>query len=144
MPYIWDEVDSVFYPLHGLDTEVPVSAFHGLASGIGEAEQRRRRRLFGANAILVPVIPIPLLIVKEILNPFYVFQVIDDNLTDLIYLRKVSFYELLLPQIFSVTLWFADEYIAYAIAIVIMSVVGIAASVYQLKKVQMKRLTRNT
>ena len=42
----------------------------------------------------------------------------------------------LLLQIFSVTLWFADEYIAYAIAIVIMSVVGIAASVYQLKKVR--------
>ena len=70
-------MDSVFYPLHGLDAEVPVSAFHSFAGGIDEREQRRRRRLFGANAIIVPVIPIPLLIVKEILNPFYVFQVID-------------------------------------------------------------------
>ena len=52
-----------------------MSAFHGFAAGISEREQRLRRTLFGANAIIVPVVPIPLLIVKEVLNPFYVFQV---------------------------------------------------------------------
>ena len=75
LTYVWDEDDSVFYPLRGLDSEVPVSAFHGFADGLSEREQRRRRWLFGANAIVVPVVPIPLLIVKEVLNPFYVFQV---------------------------------------------------------------------
>ena len=75
LTYVWDEDDSVFYPLRGLDSEVPVSAFHGFADGISDREQRRRRRLFGPNAIVVPVVPIPLLIVKEVLNPFYVFQV---------------------------------------------------------------------
>ena len=77
LTYVWDEGDSVFYPLRGLDSEVPVSAFHGFASGISEREQGRRRGLFGANAIIVPVVPIPLLIVKEVLNPFYVFQVMN-------------------------------------------------------------------
>ena len=57
---------------------MPVSAFHGFANGISEPEQRRRRTLFGANAIIVPVVPIPLLIVKEVLNPFYIFQVMQE------------------------------------------------------------------
>ena len=51
---------------------------------------------------------------KEVLNPFYVFQVA------------------------SVILWFADDYVYYATAIVIMSAGGIITSVYQTRVVSIK------
>ena len=54
-----------------------------------------RRIMFGENEIVVPVHSIPILLVKEILTPFYVFQV------------------------FSVCLWYADNYWLYATAILV-------------------------
>uniref|UniRef100_A0A8C7EYV6 Polyamine-transporting ATPase 13A3 n=1 Tax=Oncorhynchus kisutch TaxID=8019 RepID=A0A8C7EYV6_ONCKI len=50
------------------------------------------------------------LLIKEVLNPFYIFQ------------------------LFSVILWSADEYYYYAAAIVFMSVISIATSLYTIKK----------
>lgn len=47
----------------------------------------------------------------QVLNPFYIFQ------------------------LFSVILWSADEYYYYAVAIVLMSVISIATSLYTIKKV---------
>ena len=52
------------------------------------------------------------LLVMEVLNPFYIFQVA------------------------SVILWTSDEYYYYAAAIVLMSVSGIVSSVYQTKQVR--------
>lgn len=48
----------------------------------------------------------------QVLNPFYIFQ------------------------LFSVILWSADEYYYYAVAIVFMSVISIATSLYTIKKVR--------
>jgi len=73
-----------------------------------------RRSVFGENVIEVPRHSIPYLLVKEILNPFYVFQVA------------------------SVTLWYIDEYYYYACAIVLMSAGGITASIYQTRKNEKK------
>ena len=61
--------------------------------------------------IVVPLHSILYLLLIEVLNPFYVFQIA------------------------SVILWFADEYIYYAAAIVIMSVGGISTAVYQTRQV---------
>uniref|UniRef100_A0A8C7LY25 ATPase 13A3 n=1 Tax=Oncorhynchus mykiss TaxID=8022 RepID=A0A8C7LY25_ONCMY len=49
-------------------------------------------------------------VVRSVLNPFYIFQ------------------------LFSVILWSADEYYYYAVAIVFMSVISIATSLYTIKK----------
>lgn len=49
---------------------------------------------------------------KQVLNPFYVFQ------------------------LFSVCLWFAEEYMEYAIAIIIMSLLSIFLTVYDLRQVR--------
>ena len=59
----------------------------------------------------MPYHSIGTLLVKEVLNPFYVFQIA------------------------SVILWLADEYYYYAIAIIVMSVGGIVSAVYQTRKV---------
>ena len=61
--------------------------------------------------IIVPDYTVLYLLAKQILNPFYVFQV------------------------FSVCLWFSDQYYYYAAAIVLMSTGGIATFIYQTKKV---------
>uniref|UniRef100_A0A7N6A761 ATPase 13A3 n=1 Tax=Anabas testudineus TaxID=64144 RepID=A0A7N6A761_ANATE len=69
-----------------------------------------RRLFFGVNEIAVKVPSVFKLLIKEVLNPFYIFQ------------------------LFSVILWSADEYYYYALAIVIMSVISIATSLYTIKK----------
>lgn len=51
----------------------------------------------------------------QILNPFYVFQ------------------------IFSVILWYNDEYMAYATCIIIMSAVSLTVSVYETRRVRVQR-----
>uniref|UniRef100_A0A3Q3XDB8 Polyamine-transporting ATPase 13A3 n=1 Tax=Mola mola TaxID=94237 RepID=A0A3Q3XDB8_MOLML len=65
---------------------------------------------FGENEIAVRVPSLFKLLVKEVLNPFYIFQ------------------------LFSVILWSTEEYYYYATAIVIMSVISIATSLYTIKK----------
>uniref|UniRef100_A0A8C7EYL0 ATPase 13A3 n=1 Tax=Oncorhynchus kisutch TaxID=8019 RepID=A0A8C7EYL0_ONCKI len=70
-----------------------------------------RRLFFGVNEIAVKVPSVFKLLIKEVLNPFYIFQ------------------------LFSVILWSADEYYYYAAAIVFMSVISIATSLYTIKKV---------
>jgi cation-transporting ATPase 13A3/4/5 len=67
--------------------------------------------VYGLNDILVPFHSVPYLLIKEVLNPFYIFQV------------------------FSVLLWFSDEYYYYAATIVILSTGGITLSIYQTRKV---------
>uniref|UniRef100_A0A7N6AM14 Cation-transporting ATPase n=1 Tax=Anabas testudineus TaxID=64144 RepID=A0A7N6AM14_ANATE len=69
-----------------------------------------KRLFFGVNEIAVKVPSVFKLLIKEVLNPFYIFQ------------------------LFSVILWSADEYYYYALAIVIMSVISIATSLYTIKK----------
>uniref|UniRef100_A0A8C1UVY5 ATPase 13A3 n=1 Tax=Cyprinus carpio TaxID=7962 RepID=A0A8C1UVY5_CYPCA len=69
-----------------------------------------RRFFFGLNEIDVKVPSLFKLLIKEVLNPFYIFQ------------------------LFSVILWCTDAYYYYAMAIVIMSVISIATSLYTIKK----------
>ncbi|KAF4020869.1 hypothetical protein G4228_012718, partial [Cervus hanglu yarkandensis] len=69
-----------------------------------------KKLLYGVNEIAVKVPSVFKLLVKEVLNPFYIFQ------------------------LFSVILWSTDEYYYYAITIVIMSVVSIISSLYAIRK----------
>uniref|UniRef100_A0A8C5UJ57 Polyamine-transporting ATPase 13A3 n=1 Tax=Malurus cyaneus samueli TaxID=2593467 RepID=A0A8C5UJ57_9PASS len=69
-----------------------------------------RKAFYGVNEIAVKVPSIFKLLVKEVLNPFYIFQ------------------------LFSVILWITDEYHYYALAIMIMSVISIVSSLYTIRK----------
>ncbi|XP_073751492.1 polyamine-transporting ATPase 13A3 isoform X3 [Callorhinus ursinus] len=69
-----------------------------------------KKLLYGVNEITVKVPSVFKLLIKEVLNPFYIFQ------------------------LFSVVLWSTDEYYYYALAIVIMSIVSIVSSLYSIRK----------
>lgn len=70
-----------------------------------------RRIVYGNNDIVVPLQNIGVLLLLEFLNPFYIFQV------------------------FTLAVWFAEGYLYYTIAIILMSLFGITSSIIQTRKV---------
>uniref|UniRef100_H3BZC9 ATPase 13A3 n=1 Tax=Tetraodon nigroviridis TaxID=99883 RepID=H3BZC9_TETNG len=110
--YYWKNETQNFDILTGLeDLQVTCSTLHTKHSeGLTRNQQEYRKLFFGVNEIAVKVPSLFKLLIKEVLNPFYIFQ------------------------LFSVVLWSADEYYYYAAAIVIMSVISIATSLYTIKK----------
>ncbi|KAL3978996.1 nuclear receptor co-repressor 2 [Sarotherodon galilaeus] len=110
--YYWNDEKQNFEVLTGLeDLQVSCSTLHSEHStGLTRNQQEYRRLFFGVNEIAVKVPSVFKLLIKEVLNPFYIFQ------------------------LFSVILWSADEYYYYAAAIVLMSVISIATSLYTIKK----------
>ncbi|XP_062618648.1 polyamine-transporting ATPase 13A3-like [Saccostrea cucullata] len=115
--YIWDSDSQTFKKLEGLDKNTKCSYFHG-CKGLNYAQQQERMTMFGSNSIQIHVTPIIRLLFKEVLSPFYIFQ------------------------LFSCGIWFADEYYYYASCIVVISVVSITVTIYQTRKMQ--RALRNT
>ncbi|XP_049321691.1 polyamine-transporting ATPase 13A3 isoform X2 [Astyanax mexicanus] len=110
--YYWNDAIQNFGVLTGLeDLGLRYSGLHSEHSGgLSQDQQEYRKLFFGVNEIAVKVPSLFKLLIKEVLNPFYIFQ------------------------LFSVILWSADEYYYYAMAIVLMSVISIAASLYTIKK----------
>lgn len=72
-----------------------------------------RRIVYGNNDIVVELQSIGVLLLLEVLNPFYIFQV------------------------FTVALWLAEDYLYYTIAIILMSLFGITSTIIQTRKVCM-------
>ncbi|NWT58336.1 AT134 ATPase, partial [Erythrocercus mccallii] len=113
--YVWNNYAKQFQKVGVLEDHYTCSAIHDkFGSGLTRNEQNIRRVICGPNTIDVPVIPIWKLLIKEVLNPFYVFQ------------------------LFSVCLWFAEDYMEYATAIIIMSLLSIFLTVYDLRKQSIK------
>uniref|UniRef100_A0A8C4V622 Cation-transporting ATPase n=1 Tax=Falco tinnunculus TaxID=100819 RepID=A0A8C4V622_FALTI len=111
--YVWNICAKHFQKVGALEDHHTCSAIHAkFGSGLTCNEQYVRRVICGPNTIDVPVIPVWKLLVKEVLNPFYVFQ------------------------LFSVCLWFAEDYMEYATAIIIMSLLSIFLTVYDLRQVR--------
>uniref|UniRef100_A0A8C8BRQ2 Cation-transporting ATPase n=1 Tax=Otus sunia TaxID=257818 RepID=A0A8C8BRQ2_9STRI len=109
--YVWNIYAKQFQKVGALEDHHTCSAIHAkFGSGLTCNEQNVRRVICGPNTIDVPVIPIWKLLIKEVLNPFYVFQ------------------------LFSVCLWFAEDYMEYATAIIVMSLLSIFLTVYDLRQ----------
>ncbi|NXI78830.1 AT134 ATPase, partial [Rhipidura dahli] len=113
--YVWNIYAKQFQKVGVLEDHHTCSAIHDkFGSGLTCNEQNVRRVICGPNTIDVPVIPVWKLLIKEVLNPFYVFQ------------------------LFSVCLWFAEDYMEYATAIIIMSLLSISLTVYDLRQQSIK------
>ncbi|KAF7669773.1 hypothetical protein LDENG_00124350 [Lucifuga dentata] len=110
--YYWNDVIQNFEFYKGLeDLKVSCASVHSdHSSGLSKIVQNYRRLFFEENEIAVRVPSLFKLLMKEVLNPFYIFQ------------------------LFSVILWCAEDYYFYAAAIVFMSVISIATSLYTIKK----------
>uniref|UniRef100_A0A8D2JFI3 Polyamine-transporting ATPase 13A3 n=1 Tax=Varanus komodoensis TaxID=61221 RepID=A0A8D2JFI3_VARKO len=111
MKYFWNEVTQNFGLIKGLEEATSCSSVHNEHStGLTEAMQEYRQLFYGVNEIAVKVPSIFKLLIKEVLNPFYIFQ------------------------LFSVILWSTDDYYYYAAAIMLMSLISIASSLYAIRK----------
>lgn len=78
--------------------------------GLTEPESHRRLQIYEANSIRVDLTPIGTLLIREVLSPFYVFQ------------------------IFSITLWCFENYFYYAACIFIISATSIIYSLYSIRR----------
>ncbi|XP_069473514.1 probable cation-transporting ATPase 13A4 [Ambystoma mexicanum] len=113
--YVWDIAQKRFEKVGVLEDTHTCAGMHTIfGPGFSGEEQHIRRHVTGPNAIEVEIAPIWKLLFKEVLNPFYIFQ------------------------LFSVCLWFAEEYNEYAAAIILMSVLSIILSIYDLRQQSVK------
>nr|XP_048720435.1 polyamine-transporting ATPase 13A3 isoform X3 [Caretta caretta] len=109
--YFWNDAVQSFDFKKGLDESTSCSSIHNEHStGLTKEVHDYRKVFYGVNEIAVKVPSIFKLLIKEVLNPFYIFQ------------------------LFSVILWVTDEYYYYALAIVIMSMISIVSSLYTIRK----------
>uniref|UniRef100_A0A8C5EYF5 Cation-transporting ATPase n=1 Tax=Gopherus evgoodei TaxID=1825980 RepID=A0A8C5EYF5_9SAUR len=113
--YIWDLSVKQFQKVGSLDDSNSCYDIHDkFGNGLTREEQNIRRLVCGPNAIEVEIRPIWKLLFKEILNPFYVFQT------------------------FTLTLWLSQGYVEYSVAIIILSVISIGLTVYDLRQQSVK------
>ncbi|KAM3958845.1 polyamine-transporting ATPase anne boleyn [Aphomia sociella] len=110
---VWEGSRAQWGRLAGLEVGATCAQLHGRASRPPCSERRvRMLNIYGMNEIKVPVQSILTLILLEVFNPFYVFQ------------------------LFTIAVWLAEPYYYYCIAVVLMSTFGVATSVIQTKKNQ--------
>ncbi|RDD38189.1 putative cation-transporting ATPase 13A3 [Trichoplax sp. H2] len=106
--YYWNEKQQTFLPLRGLETGCTCREIrYYLSNGLSNQQACRRLHTYKQNLIDVTVKSYLHLLVEEVLNPFYVFQ------------------------IFSIIFWMADYYYYYASCILTMSLFSIITTLIQ-------------
>ncbi|KAK3865299.1 hypothetical protein Pcinc_029091 [Petrolisthes cinctipes] len=110
LKYIWVPEEEKYHQVHGYDIETPISSLLNDFRGYTVLEQMHRQQLYGYNIISVEVKSYLNLLVTEILNPFYVFQIA------------------------SILLWSFDNYILYASCIFFVSCLSIIVSLLETRK----------
>ncbi|CAJ1055363.1 cation-transporting ATPase 13A2 isoform X1 [Xyrichtys novacula] len=108
--YIWLDRKGAFCRVSVLNEDWTYKDLYGFQKGLSHLEQSLRRRMYGPNLIDVPVKPYTRLLLEEVINPFYVFQ------------------------LFSITLWLIDNYFIYAACIFFISGLSISISLYEIRK----------
>ncbi|GMG40018.1 unnamed protein product [Ambrosiozyma monospora] len=114
MTLFYDPVDDL-YRLANSWSDDKWCYYPDIKDGISEEIFKSRLTIFGLNMINIKEKSVMKLLTDEILHPFYVFQ------------------------IFSIFLWFADDYYYYAFCIFIISMFSVADSLVETKK-NMKRM----
>ncbi|XP_066477684.1 probable cation-transporting ATPase 13A5 [Tiliqua scincoides] len=113
--FVWDFSAKQFHRVGSLDdNNTCYEIHHKFGAGLTRKEQGLRRLICGPNTISVEIRPVWKLLFKEILNPFYVFQA------------------------FTLILWLSQGYIEYSVAIIILSIISIGLTVYDLRQQSIK------
>ncbi|XP_017688937.1 PREDICTED: probable cation-transporting ATPase 13A2 isoform X2 [Lepidothrix coronata] len=110
MRYVWLERRQTFCRVSVLDEGWTCADLHLSQPGLDQQDHSTRRKIYGPNLIEVPVKSYARLLVEEVLNPFYIFQV------------------------FSIVLWVCDAYYYYAACIFLISTVSLGLSLYETRK----------
>ncbi|XP_063162711.1 probable cation-transporting ATPase 13A5 [Candoia aspera] len=113
--YLWDFSEKEFARVGSLEDDNTCYEIHRrFGDGLGSGEKALRSLVCGPNTIEIEIRPIWKLLFKEILNPFYVFQA------------------------FTLALWLSQGYIEFSVAIIILSVISISLTVYDLRQQSLK------
>ncbi|NXD01666.1 AT132 ATPase, partial [Certhia familiaris] len=110
MRYVWLERRQAFCRVSVLDEGCTCAELHLCRAGLEQQERSARRKIYGPNLIEVPVKSYARLLVEEVLNPFYIFQVL------------------------SMVLWVCDAYYYYAACIFLISTFSLGLSLYETRK----------
>ncbi|XP_062363421.1 polyamine-transporting ATPase 13A2 isoform X5 [Cinclus cinclus] len=110
MRYVWLERQQAFCRVSVLDEGWTCAELHLSRAGLHQQEHSARRKIYGPNLIEVPVKSYARLLVEEVLNPFYMFQVL------------------------SMVLWVCDAYYYYAACIFLISTFSLGLSLYETRK----------
>ncbi|KAM4609747.1 polyamine-transporting ATPase 13A2 isoform 2-T2 [Polymixia lowei] len=108
--YVWLARKGAFCRVSVLNEDWTCNDLYSFQRGLSHLEQSSRKKVYGPNLIDVPVKSYMRLLVEEVLNPFYMFQV------------------------FSITLWMVDKYYYYASCIFLISLLSISVSLYETRK----------
>ncbi|XP_056421382.1 probable cation-transporting ATPase 13A4 [Hyla sarda] len=113
--YVWIPSEGKFLKIGVLEESLSCSDIHSkYSSGLTKEEQKIRQQICGLNTIIVKIIPVWKLLTKEVFNPYYVFQAV------------------------SLSVWIAQSYLEYSMAILLMTTLSICATVYNLRKQSIK------
>ncbi|NXJ85939.1 AT132 ATPase, partial [Trogon melanurus] len=110
MRYVWIERRQAYCKVSVLDEGWTCADLHLSQAGLDQQDHNTRRKIYGPNLIEVPVKSYARLLVEEVLNPFYIFQV------------------------FSIVLWVCDAYYYYAACIFLISTISLGLSLYETRK----------
>ncbi|KAL1021114.1 hypothetical protein UPYG_G00009000 [Umbra pygmaea] len=108
--YVWVTRKGAFCRVSVFNEDWTCDTLCSYQDGLSRQEQESRRKIYGPNLIDVPVKSIMRLLVEEVLNPFYIFQIL------------------------SIALWLTDKYYYYAACIFLISVISISVSLYEIRK----------
>eukprot|EP00080_Pristionchus_pacificus_P012557 PDM72577.1 hydrolase [Pristionchus pacificus] len=116
MKYVWFESECKYITNADIDSTVKVSVLQKPDDdpGLNSAEVASRVLTYGSNLIAVNLKPILVLLFKEAITPFYIFQ------------------------IFRHPMWFTDGYDYYAAVIVILSLLSLGTDVFQMRQQEKK------
>ncbi|XP_025059474.1 cation-transporting ATPase 13A2 isoform X3 [Alligator sinensis] len=108
--YVWLERQQAYCKVSILDEGWTCADIRLSQAGLTQQDHNTKRKIYGPNLIDVPVKSYLRLLVDEVLNPFYIFQ------------------------IFSIVLWICDTYYYYAACIFVISAISIGLSLYETRK----------
>ncbi|KAK2705584.1 hypothetical protein QYM36_015842, partial [Artemia franciscana] len=107
--YLWSDQELRFFKMRPYDEGKSCFSLWSEV-GLNSEEVSKRRDLYGTNEIKVHITPISTLVLKEAINPFYIFQ------------------------IYAIVLWIIQAYYYYSAVVATMSIISIGVTVWETRK----------